>query len=569
MGHLIFKDILIIFTISIPIVILFRGLGLLPMLGFLVTGALIGPSGIGLIQDKQQIDILAELGVTLLLFSVGLEFSLSALTKMKYQTIGSGLLQIAMTIGAGLIIGHILGWTPYRGFYLGCLLSLSSTAIVLNVFYEHRLIDSLAGQVSTAILIMQDLALIPMMILLHVPGKVASMSSPWHHLLTDSTKAIFLIALVFLFTRFIADRLLRLISRTGSRELFVITVIVIALGMAWLTNWMELSFALGAFLGGLMIGGTAYKYQALSEISPFRHSFNSLFFVSIGMLLNFRFIGEHFLIVSLFILLIPLLKTVVTTFAVCLTGIPLRLALVTGLSLGQIGEFSFLLAYLGQKAGLIEPFFFQLIIAVAVILMMITPTMVCQAPRIADRISRLPLLRRIARESRDTLLKMKSSIMSNHVVICGFGPLGETFGKILKEHKIPYLVLELNPKTIERIRRDKENVFFGDGASEEILYHSGIDRARLLAITVPDYLNSAAIIQHARKINPNIRIITRSKYRNEVEKLYEAGADIVISEELEGGIEMGRSALREIGLSAQEVDTYIEKVRDFGSADFF
>jgi len=314
---------------------------------------------------------------------------------------------------------------------------------------------------------------------------------------------------------------------------------------------------------------TPYKYQALSDISPFRYCFNSIFFVSIGMLLNFTFITEHFAIVFLLILLIPLLKTLITAGVVRLSGFSTSVAMVVGISLGQIGEFSFLLAYLGQRAGVIEPFFYQLVVAVAVVSMLMTPLMITQAPHLSEIFLKLFKLQRLTLDKRKQELQEKAKGIDNHVIICGFGPLGQTFGRILKEHQVPYLVLELNPETIEHLQRQDENVFFGDGASEEILYHSGIERARLLAITVPDYLNNAAIIYHARKINPTIRIITRAKYRNEVEKLYAAGADVVISEELEGGLEMGKFALREVGIADEELDATIAKVREFGSADFF
>jgi CPA2 family monovalent cation:H+ antiporter-2 len=318
-----------------------------------------------------------------------------------------------------------------------------------------------------------------------------------------------------------------------------------------------------------MIGGTEFKYQTLSEISPFRYCFNSIFFVSIGMMLQLEFLVDNLYLVLLLAVLVPFLKMIVTTVVVALVRIPLRLAMVVGISLAQIGEFSFLLAYTGQKFGAINPFFSELIVTTAVICMIITPFMVRYAPNIADKVIHLPGFRYFARSEQEKMAEAESDVLTKHVIVCGFGPLGETFGKILKEHKIPYIVLELNPRTIKRIKRKQERVFFGDGASEEILYRCGIERAQLLAITVPDYLNSAAIIQQARMINPDIRIITRAKYRNEVDKLYDAGADIVVSEELEGGIEMGRYALNEVGIPPEEIDAFLGKVREFGSADFF
>lgn len=569
MGHLIFQDILIIFLISIPVVIIFHHLRLPSILGFLVTGAVIGPEGIGWISDKQRIDILAELGVALLLFTVGLEFSLAHFAKLRRQSLIAGIVQISSTIAAGMLIGYWLGWSPYRGLYFGCLIALSSTAVVLTTMYDRRLIDSLTGQLSTGVLILQDLALIPMMVLLPLLGRQATLATTSQTLLLEAGRSLLIIIVVSALIRGLAPRLLGQVTKRGGRELFVIAVTAIALGMAWLTHHLGLSFALGAFIAGVIIGGTHYKYQALSDISPFRYCFNNLFFVSIGMLLNFTFLKSYWAVVLALLLLIPTLKSFLTMLAVRMTGLPWRIALTVGISLAQIGEFSFLLAYIGRRAGVLQPFFYQLIVTVAVVAMLVTPLMVTHAHHLTELILKIPGLQRLKSQPTDQALSGHAHELKDHVIICGFGPLGKTFGHILQEHYIPYLVLELNPETIERLRQAEQHVFYGDGASEEILYQSGIEQARLLAITVPDFLNNAAIIHHARKLNPEIRIITRSKYRSEVERLYAAGADVVISEELEGGVEMGRYALREVGLSEEEVSATIEKVREFGSADFF
>ena len=570
MGHFILTDILIIFLSSIPIVIFLGMLKLPPILGFLATGALLGPQGIGLIHDKAQIDLLAEIGVTLLLFSVGLEFSLEGFDRIKKQSLMGGLLQILGTIAAGLLLATILKWPFYRGVYFGCIVALSSTAIVLTSLYEHKMIHSISGRLSTALLILQDLAIVPMLIFFQFFGEGVALKDALPVVIEEGGKALLLIVSVSFFVRFFADRVLRQILKARSRELFVITVISIALGMSWLTYQMGLSFALGAFLGGLMIGATGFKYQALSEISPLRHSFNSLFFVSIGMLLNFSFIAEHYLLVLILVILIPLMKVAITSLALYCVRFPLRVAVVTGISLGQIGEFSFLLVYTGQKMGMISPFFYNLIVAVAVVSMLMTPLMVAQSFHLCELFFKIPFLKRLGdRSSLPMVIAEESKTLNDHVIICGFGPLAAAFGKLLKEHHIPYLVLDLNPETVEEMRKKEGNIFFGDGASEEILYQSGIDRARILAITAPDFLNIAAIIYNARRLNPDIYIITRARYRSEVEKLYQVGADVVISEELEGGIEMGRFALAEMGINSGEVDAYIQKVREFGSADFF
>lgn len=569
MGNLILQDILIIFLAAIPFIVLLHYLRLPPLIGFILTGALIGPSGLGLIEDPKRIEILAEIGVTLLLFSIGLEFSLASFAKLKHYVLKGGILQILGCIAAGMLIGRLLGWPTYQGLYFGCVMALSSTAVVLSSLVSHRYHESIQGKISTGILILQDLAVIPMIVFLptfggEVSGATAGISLAW-----NLGRVLLLFGLTALFSRYLSARILKAVSRTMSRELFLITVICFALGMAWTTNQMGLSFALGAFLGGLMIGSTDYRTEAVSEIVPFRYCFNSLFFVSIGMLINFPFVRLHLTTVLLLILLVPLLKVVITTGALVLSRAPLRVSLNVGISLGQIGEFSFLLASLGKAARAIDGVVYQHIIAVASVTMLATPLFIRWSIPLAEAIARLPGLRRLAGSKTETMLETEAASYEGHVIICGFGPLGEAFGHLLEQYRIPHLVLELNPETVERTREKKINVFFGDGTSEEILYKCGIERAKMLAITIPDFFNNVSSIKQARRLNPQIKIIARARIRQEVEALYDAGADIVVSEELEGGIEMGRYALKELEVPADEVDAYVRKIREFGSADFF
>ena len=537
MGHFIFQDLLIIFAVAVPIGVFFRKIGLPTMIGFLVTGALIGPFGLGLIHEKAQIDILAEIGVTLLLFSVGLEFSFENLGELKKQGIWGGLLQISGTILAGALIGWLLGWGLYRSLYFGCLLSLSSTAIVISSLFERKLLFSLPGRLSTTILILQDLALIPMIVLL---------TAAWQNVGAELGKAAVFFLSVWLFSRFLFSPILLQVSRAKSRELFVITVILTALGMSWISYQLGLSFALGAFIGGVMIGTTTYKYQALAEISPLRYSFNSLFFVSIGMLLNFHFIRENYGLILLLILLIPMLKGFIAAASVYCVRIPLRLAIIVGIFLGQIGEFSFLLAYIGVKTGVIAPFLYDLIVTSAVMAMLLTPLMIQNAHGISDWLLKIPLFKILVKKKPLEILEKETAEMKDHVIICGYGPAGKTLGKMLAEKNIPYVVLELNPETVFRLKRKERRVYFGDGTSEEILCRSNIESAKVLAIAVPDTLSTVSIIYHARKLNPKIRIISRSKSFHDVPKQKAAGAHIVVAEDVEGGIEMGRLCLLEM-----------------------
>lgn len=568
MGGLLLRDVLIIFLVAVPFIVLVHRLRLPALIGFLLTGALIGPHGIRWVEDARRIEILAEIGVTLLLFTIGLEFSLAAFTKLKTYVVKGGLLQIAGTVAAGIAVGWAMRWPVQQGVFFGCVIALSSTAVVLSALMNERMHESLPGRIGTGILILQDLAVIPMVALLPSLGPSES-GDFWTHTLLHLGQIAALFALTFVAIRYLAGGILRTISKTRSRELFLITVIVFALGMAWITHQMTLSFALGAFLGGLMVGSTDFQGEALAEVSPFRYCFNSLFFVSIGMLLDFEFLRLHLATIGLLVVLIPTLKWAITTGSLLLLRAPLRISANVGILLGQIGEFSFLLATLGRTANVIDFTLYQYIVATAVATMFATPLMVKWSLPLSERIARMRGFKKLGSSTEVSSLEEAVSAMKDHVIVCGFGPLGETLGRILDDYKIPHVILELNPETIERTKTAKRNIFFGDGASQDILYKSGIERAKMLAITIPDYFNNVATIRQARRLSEGISIIARAKYRKEVQDLYEAGADIVVSEELEGGIEMGRYALKELGIQQAEVDDYVRKVREFGSADFF
>lgn len=566
MAHLLFQDILIIFLLSVPTVLLLKRFHLPVTIGFMLVGALIGPHGLKLIHESEQINMLAEVGLALLLFSVGMEFSLHHFAQIKKRALTASTLQIIITIAAGWLVGFLLGWSTPLGITFGSVLALSSTAVVLTVMHQQKMTESLSGQVSTVMLLVQDLAFIPIVIFLPLLGVMSVQSeTTFGPMLLEKGKALLVLAAITIVGIKLIKPFLRIVSHWGQRDLFTIVIILIGLGMSWVANQLGVSFALGAFLGGMIVGLTEYKYQALAEIAPFRYAFNSLFFVSLGMLLNIHFVREHYLFIGILLAFIPVLKLLIITFVVTLCRFPLKIGLIAGISLGQIGEFSFLLVQSGYEAHVINPYLYNLIIATAVFSMMLTPVMVTYSHKIVSVLSlMIPQIKKTAIEEG-----LKKLSLSNHVIICGFGVLGETLGRILKDNNVPYLVLELNPKTIARIRTQEMQAYYGDGTSEEILFESGIETASLLAITVPHYIDNIAIIKKARQLNTKITIVTRAKYKSDSEKLYAAGADVVISEELEGGIEMGKYILKLTGVKPQQVEEYAKKIREFGSADFF
>ena len=568
MGELILRDVLVIFLVAIPIVLIAHRMNLPSIVGFLLTGIVIGPEGLGLISDAARIDLLAEVGIALLLFHVGLEFSAGNLKGLKKIIIGSGLIQVLVTIAAGIVFGYFINWPLPHGIFFGCAAALSSTAIALAFMSYKRWLDSPAGRISTGILVLQDLAVVPMIILMPFVASGQIASGAHMKFLVPALKIIAVFLILWIVFRYLLGFLLHQVARVGSKELFIIVLIGIALGTAWFTQRLGLSFALGAFLAGLMVSATPFRFHALSEMGPFRACVSGLFFVSIGMLISPTFIFEHIGEVAAVVAFIVIAKTVIASGAVLAMGYPLGVALTVGMLLGQMGEFSFLLARVGYHEAIISFDIYQLLIATAGVTIIFAPVMMELSAFAGPTLGRLSP--RILRRSGSLFnVPHDAEKMKEHAIICGFGPLGETIGHLLKKSGTCYVVLELNPRTAERLKKAKCPVYIGDGASAELLSHSGIENAKLLAIAVPDYLNSLAIIRQARRLNPQITIITRSRYRDHVEDFYDAGADIVVCEELEGGVEMGRYILLELGVKEDDAARFVSEVRSFGSADFF
>jgi CPA2 family monovalent cation:H+ antiporter-2 len=568
MESSILLDILIIFSVAVPAAYLFHQLKLPPIIGLLVTGVLIGPHGLGFVKDIGRINLLADIGIALLVFSLGLEFSLKHFGEVKKAAIFGGLLQVAATTAAFFGTTLLIGFTWKEGLFLGCTLSLSSTAIVYYILSQKRLIDSPQGRIATGMLVIQDLSAIPMVALLPILLAPHAFIG-WHSVGLAMFRVSLVIVIFLVGGGYIMPAFLHEITLTRSKELFLITILVIALGFGYLTDHMGLSFALGAFLAGLMVAETDFRFHALSEIAPFRYCFNGLFFVSIGMLVNLPLMASFWWQILVLALILPLAKAIITAMVIYEFRYPIGIATMVGLALSQIGEFSFIVAAVTRKAGAISALLYNLMIAAAFITIVLTPFAINLAPRAAELMERYfpPHGRRSARRGS----VIKADHLKDHVIICGFGPLGSSVGHILEQAQKNYLVLELNPATVKRIKKqDAERpVYLGDGASAEILYKSGIERASVLAITAPDYMNSIAIIRQARAMNPGIKIITRAKFRNQVSALYVAGADIVISEELEAGVEMARYILLHMGINSETIEQYSQTVRAFGSADFF
>jgi CPA2 family monovalent cation:H+ antiporter-2 len=564
MSFEVLKELEILFGLALVIVVLFRRIRLPSIIGFLVSGILAGPHVLGLISNTHQVEQMAELGVVLLLFTIGIEFSLKELMRIRHLVLLGGGLQVGLTILVIALLGAAFGYPMGQSVFFGFLVALSSTAILMKLLMDAGDIDTPHGKMSMGVLIFQDLCVVPLM--LFTPF-LAGAGSGFTGMLAVSAKAAVVILAAHYGARFLIPWIFSQVVRSRSRELFILSIIFIGFGTAWLTAQVGLSLALGAFIAGLAISESEYSHQALGDIIPFRDAFISLFFISVGMLLDPAIIIKYPLqIVSIVITLI-LIKFLITSGAVFSLGVPMRIALMSGLCLAQVGEFSFVLCQSGLKYGLLTPDLYQIFLASSVATMGLTPFCMKIAPALADRV--VDLFPHSLTRGRGSLARNdRKTSLSDHVIIVGYGLNGRNLAKVLKHLKIAHHVIETNPFTINAEKKRGNPIIFGDGSNAEILSHAGIERARIIVIAISDAASSRRIADQARRQNPGVHIIVRTRYIAEMEPLYGLGVNEVIPEEFETSIEILSRVLRRYLLTHDEIERHISEVRS-DSYDMF
>jgi CPA2 family monovalent cation:H+ antiporter-2 len=552
------KTLVIIFGVSASVVFILQKLRVPSIVGFLLAGVCLGPHGFGFIQDIREVELLAEIGIILLLFTVGLEISLRNLKRIRSAVLGGGFSQVLLTLFATAAIAYPFLGEMNASFFAGFLVALSSTAIVMRMLFDRAEIDSPHGRLSMGILIFQDLCVVPFMLLIPIlaGGKGNLLELSW--MMVKSATIIFL---VIFGARWAVPNILHQIVHTRSRELFVITIILLCLGTALLTLRLGLSLALGAFLAGLVISESEYAYQAISDILPFKDSFNGLFFISIGMLMDLRFFSKNPLAVLPAVMVIIFLKTLTGSLSVHLLGHSMRVSLQTGLNLAQIGEFSFVLATAGRSAGLITESHYQLFLSASVLTMLLTPLIIRVSPDISIWMGSKRLLERLDRIRRKAETEGFPLGREGHVIIVGFGLNGRNLAEVLKDASIPYVVLDLNNDTVLQMKKRGEPIFYGDGTSPEILRKLGLVTARMLVVAISDPASTRRIVQIARKGNSRLYIIVRTRYTAEMEDLIPLGANEVIPEEFETSIEIFARVLHHYQVPRNLILGQIEKIR--------
>ena len=552
-------DLIILLAISVPVSIFFHYLKLPPIIGLLITGVIIGPYGGKLIKEIQSVEMLAQIGIVLLMFAIGLEFSIAKMMKAKKFWLLGGGLQVLLTSGLVFIPLFLLDYPLPNALLIGFIVTLSSTAIILKLYTDYGMTDSPQGNLSIGILLFQDLAVIPMILSVHLlAGK--SSTSP-HIIFKTLFTALLAVSIIFLLSYFIVPHFLRQVVKLNNREVFTLTIFLLCLGTAWLTSSFGLSLALGAFVAGLVISESEYSHQIITEILPFKNVFNSIFFISIGMLFNINFFLRNFLSIIGLSSIIIILKVSVLFFVTLLLGSQLRIALMVGFGLFQIGEFSFILLNEGKVLNLFSFETYQSLLSATFFTMLLTPFFVKKAPAISLFItSRLRISEKLTPEEED----MKVRTFKKHVIIVGYGLNGENLARVLKETGIPYLILDINANNIEAAKKEGHPALFGDANHYEVLKKANIFDAHTIVLAISDPIATRIAVKVAKEINPNIKVIVRTRYINQVEELYNLGADEVIPEEFETSIEIFSRVLREYYVPSNIISNQVNIIRSKG-----
>ncbi|CAG0988325.1 Putative cation/proton antiporter YbaL [Geobacteraceae bacterium] len=564
MSYEVLKDMEILFGLAVFTVVLLRRLMFPSIIGFLATGILAGPYALGLIKDTHQVEQMAEIGVVLLLFTIGIEFSLKELMRIKHLVFWGGGMQVGFTILIVALLGLAFGIPLPQATFFGFLVALSSTAILMKLLMDNGEMDTPHGKMALGILIFQDLCVVPLM--LFTPF-LAGAGNGWTGIFLVSAKAVAVVVVAHFGARFAVPWIFEQVVKARSRELFILTIIFIGFGTAWLTAQVGLSLALGAFIAGLAISESEYSHQALGDIIPFRDAFMSLFFISVGMLLDLSVLVKHPLLVGSLVLTILVVKFLVTGGAAVAMGVPARVAIVAGLALAQIGEFSFILCQTGMQHGLLSKEHYQIFLAASVATMALTPLCLkIGAPVAAWLVGILPAP--LTRGRGVLAGKEKKLTLSDHVIVIGYGVNGKNLSRVLKVQKIPHVVIETNPFTVSTEKSKGTRIMFGDATRPEVLTHAAVERARIIVIAISDAAASRRVVAQARQMNPTIHIIVRTRYIAEMEPLYKIGANEVVPEEFETSIEIFSRVLRNFLVPHDQIDHCVAEIRS-GSYDMF
>ncbi len=555
----ILRDILIIFALSTFVNFIFTKLKIPTIIGYLFTGIIAGPHLFALIKSQDNIEIMAEIGIVLLLFTIGMEFSLKHLIKIRKIVFFGGLMQLVATAIIVMLVarGFELNWSG--AIYVGFLTALSSTAVVLKLLQERSEITSNYGRTILGILIFQDIIIIPLLLLTPIlAGNVDNITGQFIILFI---KAVVIIVVVFAGAKWVMPKLLHAIAMTKNQELFLMSIFLICLGVALFTHELGMSLAFGAFLAGLMVSESRYIPNTFSSLNPFKDTFTSFFFVSIGMLLDLQFVVDHYIVVIATVLVVIILKFIIASFTALALGHTFRGVVMVGVALSQVGEFSFILAKEGMVYNIISDYYYQLFLAVAVITMSVSPFTINKSRQLANLLLKLPIPKSL-QKGLFPLKQIEIPALHNHLVLIGKDSRSLRLSQMAKHMKLPYISIIFDPAIVEEKQKNQENVIYGDAMNDPILRKSQIENAEVVVVSIGDLMIAMGVIEKVRMMNKHAYILVRTKHVDDIEELYQSGADKVIPEEFETAIELFDRVLIKYLMPQVEIQKYIAKIRE-------
>ena len=523
------------------------------LLGYLAAGILIGPYSFGLIKNVDLIETMATIGVVLLLFTLGMEFSIGDLKRVGKIGLGGGAAQILVTALLGFAVSKALfNWSISDAIFFGFLIALSSTMIVLKILVERGETNTPHGRIMIAILLVQDLAVLPLMVILPALGEQTT--SLVYSLGITLGKVVLFLGAMTVIGFWVVPAFLGHAAGTRSRELFLITILAICLGAAFGTSYFGVSAAFGAFAAGMLVSRSHFAHQALADITPLRNVFAALFFVSLGMLASPRFIVDNWSMVTMVALIIVLGKFITCFLIARFFGYSFKTALFVGAGLTQIGEFSFVLGQAGLETGVISGNLYSLILSSAILTILFTPVAFKLAELTYSWLSSSRRLAPLMRIGSDKALIDVKKRLSNHVVICGHGRTGSNLASILQRYHIPYIVVDLNPQIISELRAQGVPCIYGDAGNAQILSMAHISKARVLALTCPDPLAEITATTYAREVNPDIDVIARLPEESVAERLQKLGVSEIVDPAFEASLEFVRHTLGYYRVDIPEIE---------------
>lgn len=531
------------------------------LLGYLVGGMVIGPTGLKLVSSEGDIKVLAEIGVALLLFALGVEFSLKDLLKVKAIALGGGSLQILLTILLGGSLAYMTGWvsTIPTAIFLGAVLSLSSTAVVLKSLIERNEVQTTHGRIMLAVLVVQDLGLGLMLAVL--PAITQPVDVIGQALLSALLSIVFFLSVAIVAGIWIIPRLIQLIARQGSQELFLLGILALCLGIALFTSSIGLGIEMGAFVAGLIVSNVEYADHALDRMLPMRDVFATLFFASIGLLIDPIFLWDNLWVLAGLVLVAMVGKAVIVTGIIRCFGFPLKTALSVGLGINQIGEFSFVLAGVAATTGLFSDRLYSLVVGTTASTLLITPFVLKATPYLLRWAEQSPYLRSLFHPGNPTLMGVEEQDLRGHVVVAGYGRVGKTVVRMLDFQGHPVLVIDNNEARLQPLRDRHIPYLFGDASSTLLLEKANLHLAKAMAITLPDPMATRLTLNRALHIAPDLDITVRAHIQNEIDALYQLGAQEVVQPEFEAALEMGAHMLLKLHDSTYLVQQVVNRYR--------